>query len=286
MPKEKTKRKYFSNDRKSRFFSVSSYKRHHKPLKEENSKSTERFVDEGDIFHRQKSTIESTEGKQHLSSLQKVFAQKLLDAKFRLLNEELYLKTGSESQEYFKDNKESFLDYHKGYQDSLERWPSKPVDKMISYLNKKPKHLIVGDFGCGMAKIAQSVKQQVHSFDFIALNEHVTACDMSHVPLEPDSIDIAIFCLSLMGTNYIDYLMEANRVLKMDGTLKIAEVESRFISELKFQDLLRKIGFSMEKKSKRNGYFLDFEFKKVADVNHKPNSDPSKILKPCLYKRR
>lgn len=137
-----------------------------------------------------------------------------------------------------------------------------------------------------MAKIAQSVKQQVHSFDFIAMNEHVTACDMSHVPLQHDSIDIAIFCLSLMGTNYIDYLMEANRVLKMDGTLKIAEVESRFTSELKFQDVLRKLGFKMEKKSKRNGYFLDFEFKKVADVNRKPNSDPSKILKPCLYKRR
>jgi ribosomal RNA-processing protein 8 len=33
-------------------------------------------------------------------------------------------------------------------------------------------------------------------------------------PLEPSSADVAIFCLSLMGTNYASYLEEANRVLK------------------------------------------------------------------------
>lgn len=33
-------------------------------------------------------------------------------------------------------------------------------------------------------------------------------------PLEQFSVDVAIFCLSLMGTNYPSYLEEANRVLK------------------------------------------------------------------------
>jgi len=40
---------------------------------------------------------------------------------------------------------------------------------------------VVADFGCGDAKIARSVANVVHSFDLVALNEHVTACDMAHV---------------------------------------------------------------------------------------------------------
>lgn len=34
------------------------------------------------------------------------------------------------------------------------------------------------------------------------------------VPLEDESVDVAVFCLSLMGTNIRDFLEEANRVLK------------------------------------------------------------------------
>ncbi len=33
------------------------------------------------------------------------------------------------------------------------------------------------------------------------------------VPLENKSVDIVIFCLSLMGTNFMDYLVEAHRIL-------------------------------------------------------------------------
>jgi len=35
------------------------------------------------------------------------------------------------------------------------------------------------------------------------------------VPLEKSSVDIAVFCLSLMGTNIVQYLAEASRVLKL-----------------------------------------------------------------------
>ena len=44
----------------------------------------------------------------------------------------------------------------------------------------RPDH-VVADFGCGDAKIAQAVKNEVHSFDLIALNEYVTPCDMANV---------------------------------------------------------------------------------------------------------
>ena len=40
---------------------------------------------------------------------------------------------------------------------------------------------MVADLGCGEAKLARTVKQRVHSFDLVAANDSVTACDMAHV---------------------------------------------------------------------------------------------------------
>lgn len=74
-------------------------------------------------------------------------------------------------------------------------------------------HVIV-DMGCGDAKLSKSVPQKVHSFDLVAGDPCVTACDMAKVPLPDGSADIVVFCLSLMGTNLNDYLLEANRILK------------------------------------------------------------------------
>ena len=50
-------------------------------------------------------------------------------------------------------------------------------------------------------QLAKSLPNKVHSFDLVAVNEMVTACDMANVPLQSENIDIAVFCLSLMGTN-------------------------------------------------------------------------------------
>ena len=89
-----------------------------------------------------------------------------------------------------------------------------PLDEIIEYIKKRPANLVVADFGCGEARLAQSVKNKVHSFDLAKTNERVTVCDMRSVPLESESCDIAVFCLSLMGTNVIDFLCEAHRILK------------------------------------------------------------------------
>jgi ubiquinone/menaquinone biosynthesis C-methylase UbiE len=83
-------------------------------------------------------------------------------------------------------------------------------------LKRLPKTTIIADLGCGDAMIAQTLtKHQVKSFDLIAKNDLVTACDISKLPLEPNSVDVAVFSLSLMGTNYIEFLKEAHRVLKV-----------------------------------------------------------------------
>lgn len=48
----------------------------------------------------------------------------------------------------------------------------------------RPKNLVIADFGCGDAKLAQSVPQKVHSFDLVALNKRITVCDMSKVSFQ------------------------------------------------------------------------------------------------------
>ena len=82
----------------------------------------------------------------------------------------------------------------------------------------KPKRLAVADLGCGEAKIALTFQKdgaiRVHSFDLTAVNPFVTACDIARTPLADKSVDVAIFCLSLMGTNYLDFVAEAVRILR------------------------------------------------------------------------
>ena len=83
-----------------------------------------------------------------------------------------------------------------------------------SVLIFRPKDAVVADFGCGEGRLALSVPQKVHSFDLVSRADHVVACDVKRTPLPDKSVDVVVFCLSLMGTNLGDFVLEANRVLK------------------------------------------------------------------------
>jgi len=153
----------------------------------------------------------------------------------------------------------------------VESWPQNPVDLFIEYLQGRPADLVVADFGCGEARLAASLHshlKKIHSFDLVAANSFITACDISNVPLKDSTVDIAIFCLSLMGTNFLDFLREAHRVLKPKGTLKIAEVVSRFPSINAFVDTLVDIGFRLTSKDTSNKMFILFEFEKQGPTPH------------------
>jgi ribosomal RNA-processing protein 8 len=90
-----------------------------------------------------------------------------------------------------------------------------------------------------------------------------------------------------MGINWFDFIMEAFRVLKKGGILKIAEVESRFIKIPRFEDCLVKMGFDLKAKTQSNGYFIIFEFIKSKErYATKPNFSTETVLKPCKYKKR
>ncbi|XP_076360204.1 uncharacterized protein LOC143252245 [Tachypleus tridentatus] len=207
-------------------------------------------------------------------------------ARFRYLNEKLYTSTSKEALQMFHNDPDSFKLYHKGYKIQVSKWPINPVNIIIQDIEKVPLNAVIADFGCGEAKIAQTfVNRRVYSFDLLAVNEYVTACDIAKVPLHNDCIDIAVFCLSLMGTNLQDYLAEANRVLKKGGLLKIAEIESRFTKIENFINILKKIGFSLLSKEQSQKMFVFFDFKKTKGIGNRQKL-PSIQLQPCLYKKR
>ncbi|XP_047450788.1 ribosomal RNA-processing protein 8 [Mugil cephalus] len=211
--------------------------------------------------------------------------QRLESARFRYINEVLYSSSSGEAKRMFKQDPQAFWIYHKGYTAQVQRWPANPVDAIISYIRQKPSNIVVADFGCGDCKIARSVKNKVHSFDLAATCELVTVCDMANVPLKDGSVDVAVFCLSLMGTNLADFLAEANRVLKMGGILKIAEVASRFDNVRNFITALANLGFKMTSKDTENTHFYSFEFVKTKNAPESVKKFGLQ-LKPCLYKKR
>ena len=116
--------------------------------------------------------------------------------------------------------------------------------------------------------------------------------DISRVPLGSGSLDVGVFCLSLMGTNFPDFLREANRVLRFQGKLFVAEVASRFHESdcANFVKLTKEeAGFRCIKAAKLKDFFYVMVFEKEKDVRklHQSISDDFReSLKPCLYKRR
>ncbi|KAH6781740.1 S-adenosyl-L-methionine-dependent methyltransferases superfamily protein [Perilla frutescens var. hirtella] len=209
---------------------------------------------------------------------------------FRMINEKLYTCSGDEALKYFKEDPSLFNVYHSGYQAQMSLWPEQPNDIIIKWIKDRGPSLVVADFGCGDARLSRSVKNKVHSFDLVSNDPSVIACDMSQTPLDSSSVDVAVFCLSLMGTNFPSYLQEANRVLKPRGWLLIAEVKSRFDPNTggadpdKFVKAICELGFASTSKDFSNKMFILFHFQKKE--KRKPKGIVWPELKPCLYKRR
>lgn len=133
-----------------------------------------------------------------------------------------------------------------------------PLDVYIERLGRMGKEVIVADMGCGEARLAKEVPQEkVYSFDLVRANERITACDISRVPLGKGAVDVVIFCLSLMGTNWMDFIREAWRILKGGKALWVAEVVSRFTDEGAFIEAMSVLGFQLKSKVRGDGMRWD-----------------------------
>ncbi|KAK2011163.1 hypothetical protein LZ32DRAFT_345710 [Colletotrichum eremochloae] len=197
-----------------------------------------------------------------LTPLQRSMRQKLISARFRHLNETLYTRPSAQAYQLFEDSPEMFSEYHEGFRRQVEVWPENPVDGYIRDLKLRAKARYsdargrpgaqptpsgpaplprtngvchVADLGCGDARLASTLepeakklKLKVLSYDLHSPAEHVIKADIANLPLADDAVDVAIFCLALMGTNWLDFIEEAYRILHWKGELWVAEIKSRF----------------------------------------------------------
>lgn len=203
-----------------------------------------------------------------LTPLQAAMRQKLTSARFRHLNQTLYTTPSQEASNLFQSNPSFFDEYHAGFRQQVSAWPENPVEGFLTELFRRGKiqpfiygkkrnpnqmalqnekkaseqplprnggTCVVADLGCGDAalgaritKFGSKMKIKVLSYDLYSTNSAVIKADIAKLPLESGSINLAIFCLALMGTNWIDFIEEAWRILHWKGELWIAEIKSRF----------------------------------------------------------
>ncbi|BFZ54941.1 25S rRNA (adenine645-N1)-methyltransferase [Savitreella phatthalungensis] len=196
---------------------------------------------------------------------------------------------------------------------------------------------VVADIGCGEAALGaharaldgEGARVVVKSFDLASRNEasDVTVCDVAAgLPLENSSVDIAVACLALMGTDWPSVVSHVARVLAKGGVFWVAEIKSRFDrgsgttkktgrddkqdggefdaeggvegkdgdamgdGEKAFVRELERNGLVLRKRDASNKMFVRFDFIKIGESGKKDDKirsdDAAAILKPCLYKRR
>ena len=125
-----------------------------------------------------------------------------------------------------KNNEKEWFYYHDMYKKRREDWDEIPYLEIAKKIKERPEW-IVADMGCGENLLSKEVTNKVHAFDYVAIDKGVTACDMSSIPLQDNEIDAIVFCLSLMGSNYLDYIIEAFRVVKPYGNIFICEPKKK-----------------------------------------------------------
>ena len=137
----------------------------------------------------------------------------------------------------FKDDSHLWSEYHAIAEQNEQSFPEDdiPRNRVIQELDKiktKKGGKQVVDMGCGKAQIADYFKDDPRfhfiNYDHIACSENVSACDISQIPLEDDSVEICVLSLAMWGSNCREYVAEAYRILESNGQLYIIEPTKRW----------------------------------------------------------
>ena len=171
--------------------------------------------------------------------------------------------TSKHMHDWFINNPEAWKEYHKQREIAKSTWEEDPVDVIAQEINERNDTNIIADLGCGLAKLSKIIKtpNKVISVDHYSEDSNVIKADISNLKeyIEDNSVDITVFCLSLWGTNYLDYIKEAYRIAGKRGILYIVEPNNEFNFD-KLKDDIKQIGFNKRSETIRGKFtYLTFE---------------------------
>ena len=143
-------------------------------------------------------------------------------------------------------NPDEWKEYHRQYREARKTWNVIPYEVWIDKIKTMAPNLIIGDFGCGEAKIAEAIGNRVKNFDHVSIDANVESCDMKSVPVKSGILNVVVFSLSLMGKDWQAYLKEAARCLSVGGYLYISETTNSLTERLeKLRDAIQENGFEI-----------------------------------------
>ena len=172
--------------------------------------------------------------------------------------------TSQNLNKQFNDNPEEWEEYHKISKQNEQSFPEEEIPrnriikKLENLAGRKRKDVV--DLGCGYAEISQHFNNNkrfnFQNFDHISSNDNIISRDIKDTKLDDSSIDIAIMCLSMWGSNCKDYIKEVYRILDTGGTLHIVEPYKRWND-------------NEEKKNRLLELLTDNNFKVIEQIDEK-----------------
>ena len=162
---------------------------------------------------------------------------------FSEMNKKWSVSSSKTTHDRLKTDPSEWHYYHTLYSERRISWSEIPFVEIGKKINPRPEW-VVGDFGCGENLLSKEISNKVYGFDHVAIDDEVIACDIKNVPIEDEVLDVAVFSLSLMGTNYVDYFKEAYRTLKTYGNIFVCEPAAKWEGkEEKLKEHLESVGF-------------------------------------------
>lgn len=173
----------------------------------------------------------------------------------------------------YQQNKNILVEYHKHREIAKNDWAEDPVDYVKELIEKSKRRKCVVDMGCGVNKLSKIIGEhwEVIGVDHININgdRNVIESDIANVSqLDNETQDIAVYCLSLWGKNYMDYFKEAHRILSEEGRVIIVEPVEKFGESERFGDIenfkveIEKYGFDRLGIEEKRDKFVYFQFQK------------------------
>jgi superfamily II DNA or RNA helicase len=178
---------------------------------------------------------------------------------FSEMNKSWSVSRSENTQNRLKADPSEWYYYHSLYAEKRKEWSEIPYIEIAKKIKERPEW-VVADMGCGENLLSKELTNKVHAFDYVAIDKDVIACDMSSVPLNSNEVDAVIFCLSLMGSNYIDYLKEAFRIIKPYGNLFICEPKKKIDNRIEeFKKDIESVGFKIIEVNSQSSKFIYFQ---------------------------